>query len=145
MNNLNYAGVVEIINDILRDYKTKKYRSVNVFFNEFKIVTQAKTKNFTLLPVSIEGAAGVKSEFIFEPNVETLLERLLPKYLGVIFYGILLESNASEQGLRMTSMEQATTNADDIIKKLTLIYNQTRQASITKELIDLVGGAAAVS
>ncbi|OGF47185.1 MAG: ATP synthase F1 subunit gamma [Candidatus Firestonebacteria bacterium RIFOXYC2_FULL_39_67] len=145
MNNLNYAGVVGIINDILRDYKAKKYRSVNVLFNEFKIVTQAKTKNFLLLPVSIDGVSGVKSEFIFEPNVETLLERLLPKYLGVVFYGILLESNASEQGLRMTSMEQATTNADDIIKKLTLVYNQTRQASITKELSDLVGGAAAVS
>ena len=66
MNNLNYAGVFEIIDDILTDYKTKKYRSVNVFFNEFKIVTQAKPKNFPLLPVSIDGSSGVKSEFIFD-------------------------------------------------------------------------------
>ncbi|OGF51119.1 MAG: ATP synthase F1 subunit gamma [Candidatus Firestonebacteria bacterium GWA2_43_8] len=145
MNKLQYSGITDIMEDVLKNYKTKQYRSVNIIFNEFKIVTQAKTKNFTLLPVSIAGYSGVKSEFIFEPDVETLLEKLLPRYLGVIFYGILLESNAAEQGLRMTSMEQATKNADDMMKKLTLIYNQTRQASITKELSDLVGGAAAVS
>jgi len=145
MNNLNYCDTACLVEELLEKYKTKKYCAVNIIYNEFKIVTQAKAKLVKMLPIALDGASEVKSDFIFEPNVETLLDKLLPRYLGVFFYGILLESNASEQGLRMTSMEQATKNADDMIKKMTQIYNQTRQASITKELSDLVGGAAAVS
>ncbi|MCX5777391.1 MAG: ATP synthase F1 subunit gamma [Candidatus Firestonebacteria bacterium] len=145
MNNLKYSRIVEIVEEILKKYNTGEYSSVKLIYNEFRIATQTNTKIFQLLPVSVGGGSEVKADFIFEPDVVTLLEKLLPKYLGVIFYGILLEANAAEQGLRMTSMEQATKNADDMMKKLTLVYNQTRQAGITKELSDLAGGVAAVS
>jgi len=145
MHNLNYCAVVDVVDEILERYESGTYRSVTIIYNEFVAATQTKTKIFPLLPVSVDVVSEVKSDFIFEPDIETILEKLLPKYLTIVFFGILLESNASEEGLRMTSMEQATKNADDMMKKLTLIYNQTRQAGITKELSDLVGGAAAVS
>ncbi len=145
MNNLNYASVNKIINDILTRFASKKYKKVTIMYNEFRIVTQATTKIFKLLPLEFDQKAAVKSEFIFEPDLKTLLEKLLPKYLSVVIYGILLESNAAEQGLRMSSMEQATKNTEEMMKRLTLQYNKVRQGNITKELSDLVGGAAAVS
>lgn len=145
MNNLNYFSIQQIVKDVLDRFASKEYKEVNIVYNEFKIVTQATTKRFKLFPLNVESKSNVSSEYIFEPNVKTLLEKLLPKYIGVLFYGILLESNAAEQGLRMTSMEQATKNTEEMMKKLTLQYNKVRQGNITRELSDLVGGAAAVS
>ena len=145
MNALNYVSADKIVKEILLKFFSGNYKEVTIMYNEFKVVTQAKTKIFKLLPLATGGKKTLSSEFIFEPDLKSLLEELLPKYISVIFYGILLESNAAEQGLRMTSMEQATKNTEELMKKLTLQYNKVRQGNITKELNDLVGGAAAVS
>src|SRR5205809_8069124 len=82
-------------------------------------------------------------EYLFEPSPETILNALLPKHIELQLYRILLESAAAEQGARMTAMEASTKNASDMIEHLTLTYNRIRQASITKEIIEIVSGAAA--
>jgi F-type H+-transporting ATPase subunit gamma len=83
-------------------------------------------------------------DYVYEPNVETLLAELLPKYLQVEIYRGLLDTSASEHAARMSAMDNATRNCDDIIRSLTLLYNKTRQTSITRELIDIVSGADAL-
>ena len=91
-------------------------------------------------------AAGPRTlvEFIYEPSRETLLERLLPMYVNVSVFRAMLESSASEHGARMTAMDNATTNAKKMISSLTLQYNRARQAAITKELMEIIGGAEAI-
>jgi len=89
-------------------------------------------------------AGGAQAVYEFEPDEETILEALLPRALAISVYGALLESSAGEQGARMTAMDNATRNAGDMINKLTLNYNRSRQAYITKELIEIISGAEAV-
>jgi F-type H+-transporting ATPase subunit gamma len=91
-----------------------------------------------------EDAADVKAVYEFEPDEQTILRELLPRNLAVQIYRALVENAASEQGARMTAMDNATRNAGDMIDRLTLFYNRTRQAQITKELIEIVSGAEAV-
>ena len=83
-------------------------------------------------------------DFIYEPDKQSLLNQLIPKNLNIQIWRILLESNAAEQGARMTAMESATDNADELIGRLTIFYNRSRQAAITKELLEIVGGANAL-
>jgi F-type H+-transporting ATPase subunit gamma len=91
-----------------------------------------------------EGADAGKSSFIYEPSQKALLERLVPMYVDITIYRALLDSQASEFGARMTAMDAATRNAKDMIGRLTLQYNRARQASITKELMEIIGGAEAL-
>jgi len=119
------------------------YAEVNLMYNEFKNAVVANIKIERLFPLSIKGVKS-KVDYIYEPGVREMLEVLLPQYVRVVVHKMLLESNASEQGIRMSSMDQANKNAKDIIKDLTLVYNKARQGTITRELADLVGGAEAV-
>ncbi len=98
-------------------------------------------------PPSIDGDGAHESEvdFLYEPSPELLLDTLLPTYLEVSVQAALLDSAAAEQAARMTSMEAATKNADEMIDSLTLLFNRTRQAAITKELIEIVSGAQALA
>ncbi len=97
------------------------------------------------VPASIEAAASAdQTEYIFEPDAEALLSRLVPMYLETSIFRALLESQASELGARMTAMDSATKNAKDMIAGLTLQYNRARQAAITKELMEIIGGAEAL-
>ena len=91
-----------------------------------------------------ENVEEAKVIYEYEPNEEQILKDLLPKNISVQFYHAFLESAASEQGARMTAMDNATRNAGEMIKKLTLVYNRTRQANITKELIEIISGAEAL-
>jgi F-type H+-transporting ATPase subunit gamma len=141
--NFSYDIAEKIGNEIIELFLKEKYKEVNILYNEFKNVAQTKVTIKKLLPLELNKDS--KTEFIYEPNAQKVLEELLPKFIKVVVYRILLESNASEQGLRMTTMEQATKNAEDMIKNLTLLYNKLRQASITKELADVVGGASAIT
>ena len=127
--------------------------AIYLVYNEFKsAMTQAVVVE-RLLPVAQAeevpaeehgGAAQATTEFMFEPNKEALLERLVPMYLDISILRALYESTASELGARMTAMDAATKNAKEMIASLTLQYNQARQAAITKELMEIIGGSEAL-
>ncbi|MBX3186233.1 MAG: ATP synthase F1 subunit gamma [Labilithrix sp.] len=138
---------------ILGDWVTSKFEraevdSVYIVYNEFKSAITQKTVVEPLLPLPEppprkEGQLE-PTEYRFEPNERSVLERLMPMYVEISIYRALLESQASELGARMTAMDAATRNAKDMIAKLTLVYNRARQAAITKELMEIIGGAEAL-
>lgn len=157
----NYSGFFEdlsfehstaIMKSVLYDFLNDKYQAVYVAFNEFKSVIVQNRKIDQLLPiqpVSIEYAEeDVKADstdYIFEPNAEGILEHLIPLHLDIQFWKSVLESNAAEQGARMAAMDNATENAQELIRQLRLKYNQARQAAITTEISEIVSGAEALS
>jgi F-type H+-transporting ATPase subunit gamma len=123
--------------------------AVYVVYNEFKSAITQKVTVERLLPLetsapSVDDKAAQPTEFLYEPNQAGLLERLVPMYVEISIYRALLESQASEYGARMTAMDAATRNAKEMIAKLTLLYNRARQAAITKELMEIIGGAEAL-
>lgn len=145
---LDYSTATEIVETLTNLYFEEKIDKVVVFFNEFKNILQQVQKSITLLPIENEVKPEVESKFntdyIFEPNQKEILDVLLPKYIDIQMWRTLLESNAAEQAARMVAMENATNNANDLISHLELVYNKERQASITKELLEIVGGAEAL-
>ena len=132
--------------------------AIYIVYNEFTSAITQKVTIEPLLPLKPrdadaasaraaregEGSAAPHSEFLFEPNATALLQRLVPMYVEISIYRALLESQASEFGARMTAMDAATRNAKDMIGRLTLVYNRVRQAAITKELMEIIGGAEAL-
>ncbi|MCX8056268.1 MAG: ATP synthase F1 subunit gamma [Ignavibacteria bacterium] len=150
-SNLNYEKSSEIISKLTNNYLDKKTDKVIFIYNEFRSVISQVVKTVQILPIQVEKKeetkiSGLKPiiEFIYEPEKERILSTLLPKYLDVQMWRILLESNASEQGARMTAMDNATENAKELLKVLSLSYNKARQAAITKELLEIVAGADAM-
>ena len=131
---------------VMKGYREEKFDKVELVYNEFKnIATQIlKTEQFLPLQQANQEETNLHNDFIYQPNQQVLVEELIPKSLKVQFYKAILESNASEHGARMTAMDKATENADEILKDLKLTYNQTRQAAITKEILEIVGGAEAL-
>ena len=123
---------------------------VTIVYNRFQSVISQVVTEQQLIPLPLpaneneEPSAGPRAMYEFEPDEETILARLLPQNLSVQIYRALLESAAGEHGARMTAMDNATRNAGDMIKRLTLNYNRARQANITKELIEIISGAEAV-
>jgi F-type H+-transporting ATPase subunit gamma len=133
---------------IVDRYQKGEVDSVYLVYNEFKSAITQKTTVEPLLPLAEpaedkEGALH-PTEYGFEPNERAVLERLVPMYVEISVYRALLESQASEFGARMTAMDAATRNAKDMISRLTLVYNRARQAAITKELMEIIGGAEAL-
>ena len=121
--------------------------SIYVVYNEFKSAITQKTTVEPLLPLPEPPPAKegeLRPSIVFEPNERAVLERLMPMYLQMSIYRALLESQASEHGARMTAMDAATRNAKEMIGRLTLQYNRARQAAITKELMEIIGGAEAL-
>ena len=118
--------------------------AVYVIFNEFRSVIAQVIRTKQLLPVALpEGKSAPETDYLYEPSPEAILGRLVPRHLEFQVYRVLLESNAAENAARMTAMDAASKNAGEIIDSLTLTYNRARQARITKELIEVVSGAAA--
>jgi F-type H+-transporting ATPase subunit gamma len=138
----------EVAFTVSGEFLDGKVDTVYLVYNEFKSAVSQKVQMDSLLPVKTgeQGAEGGDAglDFLYEPGKEDLLAILLPLYLENHIYKALLESIASEFGARMSAMENATSNASDMIDKLTLMYNRSRQASITKELMEIVGGAEAL-
>ena len=123
------------------------FDEIHVVYNEFKSAVQQRVIVEQLLPIdSFEetGPTPAQGAYLYEPDEEELLAVLLPKWAQAQIYRILLESSAAEQAARMSAMDGATRNAGELIKSLTVYYNKTRQAAITKELMDIVGGAEAL-
>jgi len=145
----------QLSEEIIEIFRGKKFNQVNVIYTHFKSAISQKVKNITLLPIDAdeidyelqekgEDVSEEHVDYIFEPSVKKILDLILPKYVSNTIYSVLLESKASEFGSRMTAMDAATENANEMIDDLTLSYNRARQASITKEITEIVGGAEAL-
>jgi F-type H+-transporting ATPase subunit gamma len=145
---MSYSDVQKIANDIIDNYINETIDEVFLVYNKFRTVIAQETQVAKLLPLAAaegsEETAAAATVFIYEPSRQEILNQLLPKNIEVQVYRALLESQASEEAARMTAMENATQNADEMIGRLTLQYNKARQASITKELMDIVGGVEAL-
>lgn len=144
-NDLQFSRVEEIVEEIISGFVSQKSDRVKIIYNQFKSVMQQNLLVEDFLPIRVEETENKKQvNYIFEPSREALLHELLPKHLNVQLWQVLLESYAAELGARMTAMENATENANELIHDLTLQYNKARQASITKEILEIVGGAEAL-
>ena len=149
---LGIAKAGEIGRSIVGEYKLDGYDAVYLCYNEFKSAISQKVVIEPLVPIApvvvTDGHGGVVAmpgiDFIYEPSKQALLDRLVPMYIEIEVLRALLESFASEHGARMTAMDNATKNASEMIDKLTLVYNRARQAAITKELMEIIGGAEAL-
>jgi F-type H+-transporting ATPase subunit gamma len=138
---------------VMEAFANQEYDVVDLIYNEFKnVATQILCKE-QLMPIVEENKdkktvslqKTSNKEYVLEPSAEEIITELIPKSLKIKLFRAILESNASEQGARMTAMEKATENAGDLLKQLRLVYNRSRQASITKEILEIVGGAEALS
>jgi F-type H+-transporting ATPase subunit gamma len=146
-NKLNFDDALEISRNLITLFIDKKYDRIEIVYNEFKSAIRQKIIVEQFLPfVPDEEMVSDKSQidFLYEPDKISIINEAVPKDLNVQVWRILLESNAAEQGARMTAMESATDNAEELINKLTLFYNRARQAAITKEISEIVGGAEAL-
>ena len=141
------GGSPQIVSNwVIGKFLREEYDAVYVVFNEFKNAISQIVRVEPVLPLAAVGAVGdgEQTEQIFEPGREVVLERLVPQYVALSFQRALLDSNAAEHGARMSAMDAATRNAKQMISKLTLQYNRARQAAITKELMEIIGGAEAI-
>ena len=142
----DYLRAAEIGEFLASLFIKKEVDKIYMVYNEFKSVMQQEVILEQLLPIVPEQVEdkGYQVDYIYEPSEEAILDDLLKRYMSVEVYRAFLESSASEHGARMTSMDNATRNADDMIDSLTLFYNRSRQAYIAKELIEVVNGAEAL-
>lgn len=146
-----YSEAQDIANDLIENYISETVDEVVVIFNEFKSMIAQKVTTVKLLPIgTIEPQGGESKEpsiygdYMYEPTRQAIFETLLPKYVEIQVFRALIESSAAEEAARMTAMENATKNCSEMIEKVTLLANKVRQASITKELMDVVGGVEAL-
>lgn len=146
---LTYEHGLDIGQDLIEHFTKGSFDALHVIYNEFKSTIQQRVIVEPLFPIQALEAEGESDglpsgSYLYEPDEDELLAALLPKHFQTQAFRILLESFAAEQGARMAAMDGATRNAGELIKKQTLYYNKTRQAAITKELMDIVGGAEAL-
>ncbi|MFP4026087.1 MAG: ATP synthase F1 subunit gamma [Thiohalospira sp.] len=150
LDQLSFEKATPLIEKIIESYLNKDYDRVMLVYNRFKNAAVQIITSQQFLPVEIdyadeEAEVFFNFDFIFEPDQEYIVKTLIPKSLKLNFYEALLESLAAEHGARMTAMHKATDNAAALIKELQLNYNKARQASITNEILEIVGGAEALS
>jgi F-type H+-transporting ATPase subunit gamma len=150
-SNLSFDEVRAVAEYLMDGFKAGDFDTVELIYNEFKNVATQVLRVEKFLPVEpaeVEEETATSSasavDYIYEPSKEFIVKELIPKSLKIQVYKATLESNASEQGARMTAMDKATDNAGELLKELKLMYNRTRQAAITKEILEIVGGAEAL-
>ncbi|MCI0469427.1 MAG: ATP synthase F1 subunit gamma [Nitrospirae bacterium] len=146
---VGYESAVEIAGEITANYIDGNIDEVHLLYNSFKSMMSQEITLVRLLPIGVveaeqTSAPALTTDFIYEPSPQILFERLLPKYIEIQAFRALLESSAAEESARMSAMENATKNCGELINKTTLIANKLRQASITGELMDMVGGVEAL-
>jgi len=145
-----YEIVEDIATRVLDEFRLKEYDTIKFIYNTFKNAAVYYTTLEKFLPIEVEPSKKksfkdiIVHNFIFEPTEEEIINELIPMSLRVNFFRVILESIASEHGARMTAMDNATENAEDLINELKLHYNKARQASITSEILEIVGGANAL-
>jgi F-type H+-transporting ATPase subunit gamma len=148
-DNLTFERVAILADMLMNLFTDEEYDHVDVIYNQFKNAgTQILTEE-QFLPIKIDELTGESEstafvDYIFEPSKEYIVKELIPRSLKLQFYKAILDSNASEHGARMTAMHKATDNATELLKELSLQFNKARQASITTEILEIVGGAEAL-
>ena len=149
-DNLSFDNVLSVVNSVMDGYLSEKYDRVEIIYNQFvnAAVQSLNVENF--LPIRFDEDENKRSfertmnNYIFEPDKDYIVKELIPKSLRIQFFKALLDSHAAEHGARMTAMHKATDNATELLKELSLNYNKARQASITNEILEIVGGADAL-
>jgi F-type H+-transporting ATPase subunit gamma len=146
IKNVGFADAKAVADDVVARFEAGEFDVAHLFFSTFKSALTQEPTRLQIIPAALPagGAAGADASVEYEPDEESILADLLPKNLAVQVFRALLENAASEQGSRMTAMDSATRNAGDMINKLSITYNRTRQAAITKELIEIISGAEAL-
>ena len=146
LSDISFPHAIAVGEDVVENYLAGEFDQVFMIYNEFKSALQQNVIVEQLLPIKPMDISEdyYPVEYAFEPSEDILLEELLPRHINVQIYRVFLESVASEHGARMTAMESASKNASEMIEKLTLVYNRTRQAAITTELIEVVSGKEAM-
>lgn len=145
---LNFENARDIVSSVLGDFLEGRTDKVLIYYNQFINIIRQKPALQQLLPIEPNKSAKTSltnADYIYEPNQTGILDTLLPKLVDIRVWRSLLDSNAAEQAARMMAMEKATTNAKDLIRSLELQYNKARQASITTEMLEIVGGAEALN
>ncbi len=141
---VGYANAHEIATDVLNRFNAGEFDVATIFYNRFEsVISQVPTEQ-QIIPAAFEDAAEESTLYDYEPSEEGILEDLLPRGVATQIFAALLENGASEQGARMSAMDNATRNAGDMIDKLTIEFNRSRQAVITNELIEIISGAEAL-
>ena len=146
LSDVSFPHAIAVGEDVVQNYLSEEFDQVYMVYNEFKSAIQQNVIVEQLLPIKPMDISEdyYPVEYTFEPSEDVLLAELLPRHINVQVYRVFLESVASEHGARMTAMEAASKNAGEMIDKLTLLYNRTRQAAITTELIEVVSGKEAM-
>ena len=141
-----FSDAKAVADDVVARFEAGEFDVAHLFFSTFRSALNQEPTRLQIIPAALPagGAAGADASVEYEPDEEAILADLLPKNLAVQVFRALLENAASEQGSRMTAMDNATRNAGDMINKLSITYNRTRQAAITKELIEIISGAEAL-
>ena len=146
---LSFDNVASVADKIMQAFANNQFDRVYLVYNQFKNAAVQLTVAERFLPIDTSATTAVKgssnSDYIFEPNQEYIVNELIPKSLKVQFYKALLDSVASEHGARMTAMHKATDNAKEMLRALKISYNKARQAAITNEILEIVGGAEALN
>ncbi len=152
MGHVDFTLASTIGQEVIHGYETLAMDEVYLVYGEFVSMGQQPPRTLQLLPLQAPETAdsepangGPRCEYVYEPREETLLAELLPSYVKVQIYRGMLDTACSEHAARMAAMDNATRNCNDMIHSLTLLYNKTRQAAITSDLIDIVGGAEALN
>ncbi len=147
-DNIAFNKTTEIMKSVVNDFKSGTFDEIKLVYNEFKSVIAQNRVVESVLPIDtstlVEDEEISSTEYIFEPNVENILQKLLPLHLNLQFWKAILESNAAEQGARMTAMDNATENAQEMKEDLQLEYNRARQSAITTEISEIISGAQAL-
>ncbi|MDA9228706.1 F0F1 ATP synthase subunit gamma [Rhodobacteraceae bacterium] len=142
---LGYGNAKSIADDVLARFSVEEFDICTIFYNEFKSVISQVPTALQLIPAALKETANIDNSFYeYEPDETEILAELLPRAMSTQIFTALLENGASEQGARMSAMDSATRNAGDMIDKLTIEYNRSRQAVITNELIEIISGAEAL-
>jgi len=149
VKSIGYVHAQEVTSALLEMYEAGEFDVATLFYSRFQsVISQIPTAQ-QIIPASVSGAPAASAElggaiYEYEPDEDEILKELLPRSLAVQVFRAMLENAASEQGARMSAMDNATRNAGDMIKKLSITYNRSRQAQITKELIEIISGAEAL-
>ena len=146
-NQLSFDNVAIIAADLMERFKKKEFDRVVVVYNQFVNAASQNVMTEQLLPIvpTVQEDQSSTGDYIFEPSKSEIVEELIPKSLKIQLFKAILDSNAAEHGARMTAMHKATDNAKDLQKSLKLSYNKARQAAITNEILEIVGGAEALN
>jgi len=146
-SDLSFDNIAQVSQMLMDGFEAKEFDAVTVSYSRFKNAGMQFAETHQFLPVKkleTSGESKHRADYIFEPNEKELLEKLVPSILQTTFQKFLLDTHASEHGARMTAMDKATENAEELIKEMKIIYNKARQEAITSEISEIVGGAAAL-